>query len=239
MKPAPLVYETSKVDRLLSIALRKISELEHEVREMRVKRLVEENQIDINVLDENGLLPPPIRKTKRGRGYRPILQSEIEDAQAKADTAMGAARLLGISYPLFRKYAKLYGIHRINPSAKRMPNYFSPEKGRYPLSEILENKHTHLNDYVVRAKLIRSNLLDIKCNICGYDHRRSVDNKICLLLDHKDGDKKNFKLDNLQLLCLNCTFECGRGYIRAGKKLFDPDWIEGSTVQYADTNTRY
>lgn len=234
-----LTYETVGVERLLSIALRRLEQLEEEVKDLKTNKIIEETQLDRTILDDNGLLPPPVRKTKRGRGYRPLLQSEIEDAQEKADTAMGAARILGVSYPLFRKYARRYGIHKINRSATRKPNLYSPEKGKYPISEILDNKHPHLNDYIIKDKLIRFNILEPKCNICGYDKRRVVDNKICLLLDHKDGDRKNSKLENLQLLCLNCTFECGRGYIRTGKKLFDPDWMQGQQTHNIRPDSRY
>jgi hypothetical protein len=235
----PLTYETTGVERLLSIALRRIEELANEIKDIKTKQILEETQLDRSVLDENGLLPPPVRKTKRGRGYRPILQSEIEEAQAKAETAMGAARLLGISYPLFRKYAKRYGIHRINRSAARKPCYHSPEKGKYPLSEILDNKHPNLGDYILKDKLIRYNVLKPKCNLCGFEERRLVDNKMPLLLDHKDGDRENCRLENLQLLCLNCTFTCGRGFIRTGKKLFDPDWFQGSSNTYIEKDARW
>ena len=233
-KTPPLTFDTVGVERLLSIALRRIEELANEVKDIKTQKILEETQLDRSVLDENGLLPPPVRKTKRGRGYRPILQSEIEEAQSHADNAAGAARWLGVSYPLYRKYAKRYDIHKTNPAAARKPCYHSPEKGKYPLSEILDNKHPDLGDYQVRDKLIRFKKLEPKCN-----KRRIPDNKICLLLDHKDGDRKNFRLENLQLLCLNCTFECGRGHIRAGQRNFDPDWIEGSSNIYAEKDARY
>ena len=237
--PPPLTYETTGIERLLSIALRRIEELANEVKDIKTKKILEETQLDRSVLDENGLLPPPIRKTKRGRGYRPILQSEIEEAQSHADNAAGAARWLGISYPLFRKYAKRYGIHKINRAAARKPCYHSPEKGKYPLSEILDNKHPKIGDYAAKDKLIRFGTLEPKCNLCGFQERRIVDNKMPLLLDHKDGNKENFKLENLQLLCLNCTFTCGRGWIRSGKKTYDPDWLQVSTNTYIEKDARW
>jgi hypothetical protein len=234
-----LVYETPEIERLLSIALRRLEQLENEVTTLKTNKIIEETQLDINVLDDNGLLPTKVRKTKRGRGFRPLLQSEIEDAQSKAETAMGAARIMGVSYPLFRKYARRYGIHRINRAAARKPNYYSPEKGKYPLSEILDNKHPKIGDYAAKDKLIRFGTLEPKCNLCGFSERRIVDNKMPLLLDHKDGNKENFKLENLQLLCLNCTFTCGRGWIRSGKKTYDPDWMQGSTNTYIEKDARW
>jgi hypothetical protein len=44
------------------------------------------------------------------------------------------------------------------------------------------------------------------CDSCGFEERRLTDHKIPLLLDFKDGDRTNFSLDNLRLLCFNCYF---------------------------------
>ena len=40
----------------------------------------------------------PQRRTKRGLGARPLLESEIRDIQRKARSAAEAAKLLGVSY---------------------------------------------------------------------------------------------------------------------------------------------
>ena len=50
------------------------------------------------------------RITKRGLGARPILESQIKAAQEKSRSAFEAARLLGVSYNTYKKYAKLYGV---------------------------------------------------------------------------------------------------------------------------------
>ena len=50
------------------------------------------------------------RTPKRGIGARPLLESEIKDAQSKSRSAFEAARLLEVSYNTYKKYAKLYGI---------------------------------------------------------------------------------------------------------------------------------
>jgi len=33
-----------------------------------------------------------------------------------------------------------------------------------------------------------------------------TDGKVPLVLDFKDGDRKNHKYDNLRMLCFNCSF---------------------------------
>ena len=50
------------------------------------------------------------RRMKRGLGAKPLLESEIKDAQKKARSAMEAARILGVSYNTYKKYARKYGI---------------------------------------------------------------------------------------------------------------------------------
>lgn len=234
-----LDYKNVGIERVVTLLSRQIEGLSQEVHDLKVSKVLAETSLPKELLEANNLLPIPPRVIKRGRGYRPILKSEIEEAQAQGGSAGSQARYLKISYPLYRKYARLYGIHKTDQHAPRLPNLYSPERGKYPISEILDNKHPHLNDYIVKDKIIRGKTLPAKCNICGYDKRRIVDNKVCLLLDHLDGDKKNFKLDNLQLLCLNCTFECGRGYIRSGKHQFDVDWMQGANSRDIDTTPRW
>jgi hypothetical protein len=210
--------------------------------EFETQKIINETQIPIEVLEGSGLLPHKPLKLKRGRGYRPILQSEIEEAKKHTPFAAQQARYLNVSIPTYRKYAELYGIYEPKPTAKGKRNLFDPNRGRYPLNKILAGEFHDtpaVSDWMVKDKLIRSGLVEIKCNICGYDKRRIMDHKICLLLDHKDGDVRNFKLDNLQLLCLNCTYECGRGYIRRGNHLFDVDWLQGAEVKELDPKNRW
>ena len=238
-KPANLTYNTTGVERLLSIAIRRIEELESKVNVISNQKIIDETQLSPDILRENGLLTEVPKKKKRGQGYRPILKSEIDEAIDKSANAAAAARYLNVSTVTFAKYAKMYGVYRTNQHVKDGKYVHDVNAGKYPIREILENKHPNLNDFIVKDKLIRGNILPAKCNICGFDKRRIIDNKLCLLLDHKDGNKKNFKLENLQLLCLNCTFECGRGYIRSGTRKFDVDWIQGGTRDSIDKNSHH
>lgn len=234
-----LSYETKGDERLLAVMYRELQDVKEKLHEFETKKILDETQLPPEILEQNGLLPNKPVKFKRGRGYRPILQSEIEEAKKQSPFAAGQARWLGVHVCTFRKYAKMYGIYEPKPNEKGKRNLFDPSRGKYPLTEILEGKHPTVSDWMVKDKLIRSGKFPPQCNICGYDKRRIVDRKICLLLDHKDGDKTNFKLENLQLLCLNCTFECGRGYIRRGNHMFDPDWIQGADIDEVDDKSRW
>jgi hypothetical protein len=234
-----LNYDVTGNERIVTVLIKKVDELTSKVHDLETKKIIEETQLPPEILEQNGLLPIKTLKLKRGKGYRPILRSEIEEAVKQSPFTAQQARYLGISHGTFRKYATLYGLYNPKPNEKGKRNLYDPNRGKFPLKDILENKFPDIAEWTVKDKLIRSEIFPPKCNICGYDKRRITDKKICLLVDHKDGNRKNFAVENLQLLCLNCTFECGRGYIRRGKHLFDPDWIQGARIDNIDKTSRW
>jgi len=239
-----LNYETTGENRLVTVLYKKVEEMEKELHDLRTKKVIEETQFPQEVLEQNGLLPLVKKRFKSGKGYRPILQSEIEEAKKHSPFAAGQARWLGVHKCTYKKYAKRYGIYEPSPNRKGVHTPHDPNIGKYPLFKILNgdfNGVPAISNWMVRDKLIRSGTVLPKCNICGYDKRRIADNKLALLLDHKDGDLTNWKKDNLQLLCFNCTFECGRGYIRRGNHMFkfDPDLMDGITYNDLRASSRF
>jgi len=242
--PVDLTYNATGENRHLAVLRKEMDEMKQELHTLKTEQIIKESQFPTEVLESSGILPIKPRKLKRGRGYRPILRSEIEEAKAHTPFAAAQARYLGIAQCTFRKYAEQYGLYEPRPNAKGKRNLFDPERGKYPISKIITgefNGNPAISNWMVRDKLIRAKLVPPKCNICGYDKRRITDRKIYILLDHKDGDMNNWKLDNLQLLCGNCTFECGRGYIRRGNHMFamDPDMMEGARSDDIDDQARW
>jgi hypothetical protein len=222
-----LSYDTKGNTRVIGVLCKTVEELKQKVHDLETKKIIDETQFPMEILETSGLLPVKERRLKRGSGYRPLLQSEIEEAQKHSVFAAGQARWLGVSRTTFELWAKKYGIYKSSPSRKGMKWIRDPERGKYPLSKILNgelNDNQKVTASMVRYKLANSNVFPLRCNICGYDKKRIVDRKIGILLDHKDGNRRNFQKDNLQWLCLNCMFECGRGYINRGKFMFDSDW---------------
>ena len=58
----------------------------------------------------------------------------------------------------------------------------------------------------IKYRLITEGYLEEKCVVCSFEERRVLDYKMPLLLHFKDNNKKNYKLDNIELLCYNHYF---------------------------------
>ena len=224
-----LDYTVTGDNRLVTILCKKVDEIEKELYDLKVKKIIEETKFPPHILQQNNLFPKIKQKFKRGRGYRPILKSEIEEAKKHHVFCADQARYVGVGIETYKKYAIQHGLWEPHPYTKGKKQPHDPNKGKYPLNRILVgefNGHHMVTDWMVKLKLLRAGIFPEYCNICSYDKRRITDKHVSLLLDHKDGDNKNYKLDNLQLLCWNCTIECGRGYLRRRINMFDPDWSD-------------
>ena len=199
-----------------------------------IKKILDETHFPMAMLEDNNLLPEGSLRTKRGKGYRPLLRSEIEDAKKRYIFGSDQAKYLGVAVSTYRKYASKYGLWEPHPTAKGKKQPHDPNKGKYPLDGILRgefNGNPMVTDWMVKIKLLRAGVVPERCEQCGYDKRRITDKHVSLLLDHKDGDNNNYKLENLRLICWNCTIECGRGYLRRRIHMFDPDWRNNDEVK--------
>jgi hypothetical protein len=143
---------------------------------------------------------------KRGTGQsiRPLLQRDIETAQRACKSAAECARYLHVSYTTYKKYATAYGLWKVNKGGVGISR--QKFKGVYGLQEILAGNHPNYDKTKLRDRIIAAGYLKEECGMCGFNERRISDGKIPLVLNCMDGDLKNLKLENLQLLCYNHTF---------------------------------
>ena len=148
-----------------------------------------------------------LRRPGSGTNRKPLLKSEILEAQKKSLSAHGAARVLGVDYKTYVKYARMYDVHKqhLNPSGKGVPKIRSSHAA-VPMQEILAGKHPAYDIKKLKKRLIREGVLDEECSICGFKERRVTDYKIPLMLVFKDGDRRNHALDNMMFLCFNDAF---------------------------------
>jgi len=70
------------------------------------------------------------------------------------------------------------------------------------LSEILVENSPMISTVNLKRRLIKENILEYKCAICGINTWRN--NAITLELDHINGNNTDNRLENLRLLCPNC-----------------------------------
>jgi hypothetical protein len=172
-----------------------------------------------NLNDEEGIFPnfDPTKdltlagtnkRMKRGLGARPILESEIKDIQKKARSAMEAARLLGVSYNTYKKYAKKYNLFEElkNPNGTGIRKGFNIKRGKYALDDIVAGKYPDYPIFKLKKRLLLNGYMLEKCNNCGFEESRITDGRVPLVLDFLDGNRCNHIYDNLRMLCFNCSF---------------------------------
>ena len=86
------------------------------------------------------------------------------------------------------------------------------ERKKIDLIEILHGKHPTYQTLKLKNRLLKENILENKCSICGIDEWQGKE--ISLQLDHIDGDNHNHRLENLRLVCPNCHSQtdtyCGK-----------------------------
>jgi hypothetical protein len=211
--------------------LKKIEDLEKKVHDLETKKVLDETQLPPEILSANGLLPEEPTRVERGRGWRPLLRSEIEDAIAKAGPfCADQARYLKVCISTYRKYAKQHGLWKPQPhhkGSRKAP--WGAEKGKYPLSKILAGEFDNnklVLEYKVREKILKAGILPEECSHCGYKERHIVTKRVPLLIDHLDGNELHWKRENIRFLCWNCTVQVGRGYICGRLRKFDPNFLQ-------------
>jgi len=216
----------------LGILIKHFDQLKKQINDIRNEKLIDTLQFPEEQLKKVEVLSPPHR-LKINKGWRPLSELEIDEAQAATENATEAAKYLGIDYRTYKKWCKIHNKWKINPWRKGFKKkYWDPNKGKYPLNQILEGKFPNYPVYRLKDLLIRSGLKKAECEVCGFNEHRITDGKMPLLVNFIDGNEKNRKLDNLQILCYSHYFLQGRGYIRQGKVEFnfkDPDRLQGSS----------
>jgi hypothetical protein len=145
-----------------------------------------------------------------------LTKEDIIRAQKVTRSNMAAARYLHVSYNHYKKYAKVYkndeGVTlleaHMNQSGEGIPKFAVSGIDNIPLMDVLEGRVPieHFDPRKIKARLLSEAMLVEVCGRCGFAERRVTDQKIPVILSFKDGNKKNWHLDNLEFLCYNCSF---------------------------------
>jgi hypothetical protein len=148
---------------------------------------------------------------------KPISKEDILRAMRVTKSNRSAARYLNCSYQHYKKFAKilmdetlgksLFEIHK--NQAGRGINKFMSNKGKEPALQQILSGELYIESYSVnklKSRLIQEAILPECCSKCGFNEQRVTDYRVPLLLNFKDGNKKNWKRENLDLYCYNCYF---------------------------------
>ena len=152
-----------------------------------------------------------------GRPAKILKKEDIQRAMKMTRSNRAAARYLHVSFTHYKKYAKTYSdeqtgsslfeLHK-NQAGKGIPKFLSNGGKEPPIMDLIEGRVPveHFDPKKIKQRLIFEALIEEKCAYCGFSERRVLDTKVPLVLNHKDGNKKNWNLDNLEFLCYNHAF---------------------------------
>ena len=148
---------------------------------------------------------------------KPLTKEQIVAAMGMTKSNRAASRWLNVSYIHYKKWAKLYKdettgktlfeVH-LNQEGKGIKKWIG-NHGKTPTLQDLINgiiPMTSFSPTKVKKRLFEEGYLQEECTLCGFNERRITDYKIPLLLNFKDKNTKNYRLDNLQVLCYNHYF---------------------------------
>lgn len=148
---------------------------------------------------------------------KPFTKEQIIAAQSQTRSNMAAARWLNCSYHHYKKWAKFYKDEEtgktlfekhLNPSGVGIPKFLRSSGKEPALLDIIEGRANaaSFSPEKIKYRLVSEGYLLEECFNCGFHERRVLDYKIPLLLHFKDGNKKNYRKENIEFLCYNCYF---------------------------------
>jgi hypothetical protein len=148
---------------------------------------------------------------------KPLTKEQIIAAMSQTKSNRSAARYLNVSYIHYKKWAKLYKDEEtgktlfdkhLNQQGKGIAKFLKNSRKVPALNDLLEGRvpMTNFNPEKVKKRLFEEGHLKEECYMCGFNERRLLDYKIPLLLHFKDSNKKNYRLENLEVLCYNHYF---------------------------------
>ena len=149
-----------------------------------------------------------INRPLRIPGRRLVLtKNKILESQKYTKSNRSASKWLGVSYNTYRKWAKYYGVFEQHLNQKGVGIKKGWSTYKINIDDIISGKRKPPKRYtysLIKKRLIESGYLQEECSSCGYNEVNLALNKVCLRLDFIDGDRDNFKIENLRILCPNC-----------------------------------
>lgn len=133
-------------------------------------------------------------------GKRKITDQEIIDACKSSSNMSIACKKVGMYKTPFIRRAKKLGAYKPNQGDR---SSHTSSLG-FKLEDILSGKHPQYTSGSLRKRLINEGIFKDECSKCGFnEHREGFEHSICQL-HHINGNPRDHRLENLEILCPNC-----------------------------------
>ena len=162
-----------------------------------------------------------------------LSKSRIEWAIHNTESMTQAARLLGIAYNTFKKYAEQYNLFKVakHSGPNKQPLHFDWNQRA---NDILDGKHPNYPIQKLQWLMLKEAKLVDVCYECNHQKKRVRDNKSPLMIDFIDKDHHNHQIENLRMLCYNCYFLLDRPMIPMSKKYQEQKRMADSLHHFKD-----
>jgi hypothetical protein len=151
---------------------------------------------------------------------KPLTKQDLLRSMEYTKSIRAAANYLGCSYQHVKPYFKLYRVDDNDPNSptlfevhynqvgKGIPKFLPQTKKDPTVKHILQGGDgwQSFTPEKIKVRAINEGFLKECCDKCGFGERRVIDYKVPLLLNFRNNNKADYRLENLQLLCYNCYY---------------------------------
>jgi hypothetical protein len=146
-----------------------------------------------------------------------VVRNAIKNTRSNKE----AASWLRIGYKTWKKYAKsyidpvsgrtLFDLHTA-VGGKGVPKVMNPKNRANPVAlelgyQLIKGQYsTPKRVGELTKRLMKDGRLGFCCAECGFAQKRPIDMKMPLLINFKNNDRSDWREENLQWLCYNCSF---------------------------------
>jgi hypothetical protein len=175
----------------------------------------------------------------RGKAPKIYSKEDLLRAMKVTKSIRAAARYLNCSYQHIKPYFKSYRVDDNDPNSptlfdvhknqvgKGIPKFLK-HHGKDPDLKKILNGELYTESFSIdkfKRRLIQEAILAEECSCCGFNEQRVSDYRVPLLINFKNGNKRDWKLENIEFLCYNCY------YLTIGD-IFTPKQIQGIEDTY-------
>jgi hypothetical protein len=161
-----------------------------------------------------------INDHKKGPKPKIYSKEDLLRAMKVTKSIRAAARYLNCSYQHIKPYFKsfrvddndpnsptLFDVHK-NQVGKGIPKFLK-HHGKDPDLKKILNGELYTESFSIdkfKRRLIQEAILAEECSCCGFKEQRVSDYRVPLLVNFKNGNKRDWKQENLEFLCYNCYY---------------------------------